>query len=117
MDSLYYTKIDIIICTFKKIDMENWFIFWGIWEEAELILRIWGAKENTLGELRYFLSGIWGDQCIMFREHRPPRGLINSHSPQGAHLFLMSCFFVTCWERPDLLFVIVLSGVPFAFLL
>ena len=25
---------------------ENWLIFLGIWREAELILRIWGAKEK-----------------------------------------------------------------------
>ena len=25
---------------------ENWLKFWGIWVEAELILRIWGAKEK-----------------------------------------------------------------------
>ena len=30
----------------------NWLIFWG---EAELILRIWGSKENTFRELRNFL--------------------------------------------------------------
>ena len=29
------------------------FIFWGIWEEADLILRIWRAKEKIL-------SGSWG---------------------------------------------------------
>ena len=33
---------------------ENWLIFLGIWGEAELILRIWGAKENIFRELRYF---------------------------------------------------------------
>ena len=25
---------------------KNWLIFWGIWGEAELIFRIWGAKEK-----------------------------------------------------------------------
>ena len=25
---------------------KNWLIFWGILGEAELILRIWGAKEK-----------------------------------------------------------------------
>ena len=25
---------------------ENWFIILGIWGEAELILKIWGAKEK-----------------------------------------------------------------------
>ena len=33
---------------------------------AELILRIWGTKENTFRELRTFLSWIWGDQLIIF---------------------------------------------------
>ena len=47
---------------------ENWLIFLGIWGEAELILRIWGAKKNIFRELRSFLSGIWGDQCIIFRD-------------------------------------------------
>ena len=56
---------------------ENWLIFWGIWGEAALILRIWRAKEYTFRELRNFLSGIWGDQCIIFRNQgtQPPGGL------------------------------------------
>ena len=47
---------------------DNWLIFLGIWGEAELILRIWGVKEDTFRELRNFLLGIWGDQCIVFRD-------------------------------------------------
>ena len=47
---------------------DNWLIFLGILGEAELFLRIWGAKENTFRELRNFLLGIWGDQCIVFRD-------------------------------------------------
>ena len=42
-----------------------------------MILRIWGAKENTLRELRNFLSGIWGDQCNIFSDQGstdPPFG-------------------------------------------
>ena len=30
----------------KKHFKENWLIYLGIWGEAELILRIWGAKEK-----------------------------------------------------------------------
>ena len=57
---------------------ENWFIFWGIWGEAALILRIWGAKENIFRELRNFLLEILGDQCIIFMDigstdHRGPQ--------------------------------------------
>ena len=48
--------------------MENWLILLGIWGEAELILRTWRAKETIFRELLYFFSGIWGDQCIIFRD-------------------------------------------------
>ena len=51
----------------KHYIRENWLIFWGIWGEAELTLRIRGAKKNTFRDLRNFLSGIWVDQCIIFR--------------------------------------------------
>ena len=37
---------------------KNWLIFWGIWGEAELILRIWGAKE------KYFQ----GAEVLSFRD-------------------------------------------------
>ena len=37
---------------------ENWLIFWGIMGEAELILRIWVAKE------KYFQ----GAQVLSFRD-------------------------------------------------
>ena len=55
---------------------ENWHKFWGIWGEAELILGICGARQNTLMELGIFLSWIWGDQCIILRGDRPPGGII-----------------------------------------
>ena len=42
--------------------------FGGFLGEAELILRTWGAKENTFRELRKFLSLIWADQCIIFKD-------------------------------------------------
>ena len=47
----------------KKHFRENRPLFLGIWGEAELILRIWGAKENTFRELRNFYH-----QCIIFRD-------------------------------------------------
>ena len=56
---------------------ENWLIFLGIWGAAELILRIWGVKKNTFREMEKVLSGIWGDQCIIFRDQGsidPPLG-------------------------------------------
>ena len=43
---------------------ENWLIFLGIWGEAELILRIWGARENAS------FSGI--------KEAQTPRGMGDS---------------------------------------
>ena len=63
----------------KKDFRENWHVFLRIWGEAELILMIWGVKENTFRELRNFLSGTWEDQCIIFKNQGgtdPPGGLI-----------------------------------------
>ena len=56
---------------------ENWLTFWGIWGEAELILRIGEQSKNIFRELRYFLSGIWGDKYIIFKDQGstdPPGG-------------------------------------------
>ena len=47
--------------------MEKWLIFWGIWGEAELIFRVWGANEKyfqgaevlslkDLGRLMYYFQ-------------------------------------------------------------
>ena len=53
-------------------------IFLGIWGEAELILRIWGAKEGTeefsfrdLGRSKHYFQGS--------REHRHPLGASYMH--------------------------------------
>ena len=62
----------------KRHFRENCHIFLGIWGEAELILRILGAKENAFRELRNFFKGFGGDQCIIFRDQGstdPPGGL------------------------------------------
>ena len=59
----------------KENIRENSFGYWG---EAALSSRIWGAKENYFRELRNFLSGIWGDQCIIFRD-------LGSTDPLGPH--------------------------------
>ena len=72
----------------RKIQFrENWLIFLGIRGEAELILKIWGAKENTFRELRNFLSGIWRDQCIIFRDQgsTDPRSMIYRHIKEIYH--------------------------------
>ena len=55
---------------------ENGLIFWGIRGEAELILRIWGAKEKYFQGAEV-LSGIWGDKCIICRNQ-------GSTDPPGA---------------------------------
>ena len=77
---------------------EDLLIFWGIWGEAKLILRIWGAKENIFGEQRYFLSGSWGDQCIIFRDQGstdpPPPSGASKMSPQCTQLKTISQFFL-----------------------
>ena len=56
---------------------ENWLIFYGIWEDAELIIRIVGAKENTFREVEEFSLRDLGRSMHFFqgsREHIPPCG-------------------------------------------
>ena len=77
-----YKFIVFKVCEFNPMERtlhfrENWLTFWGIWGEAELILRIWVQRKTIFRELRYFLSGIWGDKCIIFRNQGstdPPLG-------------------------------------------
>ena len=62
LSPLVYSFIVFNTCEFNPMERkihfrENWLIFWGILGEAELILRIWGAKENTFRELRIFFHG------------------------------------------------------------
>ena len=58
--------------------MENWLIFWGIKGDAELILGICGARQNTFRELRIFVRD-FGRSMHFLREQGstdPPWGLI-----------------------------------------
>ena len=58
---------------------EIWLRFLGIWGEAELILRIWGAKKKYFQGAEVFSFGDWGDQYIIFRHQGSidsPGGLI-----------------------------------------
>ena len=59
---------------------EKWLIFLGIWREAELILRIWGAEEKYFQGAEEFSFRDLGRSIHYFqgsREHRPhpPGGL------------------------------------------
>ena len=60
----------------RNIDfMENWLIFLGIWGEAKLILRTWGAKEKYFQGAEEFSFRNLGRSMHYFqesREHRPP---------------------------------------------
>ena len=51
----------------------------GIWGEAEIILRIWGAMEKYFhGAEEFFFHGFGESNAFFFqgsREHRPPCGL------------------------------------------
>ena len=58
---------------------ENWLKFLGIWGAAELIWGFGEHKQNTFRELRQKISGIWGDQSIIFRE------LWSKDPPWGGH--------------------------------
>ena len=48
--------------------------------EAELILGIWGEKANLFQGAEKCFSGIWGTQCIIFRE----QGITDPPPPPGA---------------------------------
>ena len=60
---------------------ENWLIFWGIWGEAELILRILGAKEKYFQGAEVLSFRVWGDKCIIFRDQgsTDPTGGLRSY--------------------------------------
>ena len=45
---------------------ENQLIFWGIWGEAEIILRIWGAKEKYFQGAEKFSFGDLGRSMPYF---------------------------------------------------
>ena len=56
---------------------ENCLIFLGIWGDAELTLRIWGAKEKYFQGAKEFSFRDFGRPMNYFlgsREHRPPWG-------------------------------------------
>ena len=75
---MHFIEINYMSCI-PWLFRENWFIFWGIWEEAELFLGIWGAKANTFRETRTLFAGRRGDQCIIFRDQGS-----TDHPPWGA---------------------------------
>ena len=53
---------------------ENWLTLRGFWGEAELILRIWGAKGKYFQEAEEFSFWYLGKSMHLFqasREHRP----------------------------------------------
>ena len=75
----------------RKIDFrENWLIFLGIWGEAELILRIWGAKEKYFqGAEEFFFQGFWEMNPIL-------SGIKGAQMPHmNLHVVLDSYRFIT----------------------
>ena len=56
--------------------------FWGFTEKLVFFLGILGAKAKYFREPRKLFSGIWRDQCIIFRDQGStdsPGGLISGH--------------------------------------
>ena len=53
--------------------MEIWLIFLGIWEEAELILSIWGAIAKYFQGAEIVFSDLGRSMHLFYRarEHRP----------------------------------------------
>ena len=55
--------------------------FWGIWGEAELILRIWGAKEKYFqGAEEFFFREFWEINALFsgITGAQTPWGLVSS---------------------------------------
>ena len=69
--------MNLVLKKEKTYFRENWLKFLGIWGAAELFWGFGEHKQNTFRELRQKLTGIWGDQSIIFRElgsKDPPLG-------------------------------------------
>ena len=70
---------------------ENWLIFWWIWGEAEIILRILGANEKYFQGGEEFSFRDLGRSMHYFqrsREHRPPCG---AHYSAHADIIVHTC--------------------------
>ena len=50
--------------------------------------------KNTFRELRYFLSGIWGHQCIIFRDQ-------GRTDPPGGLIIVVSLKWTSVWNLPN----------------
>ena len=71
--------MNLVLKKEKTYFRENWLKFLGIWGAAELFWGFGEHKQNTFRELRQKLTGIWGDQSIIFRElgsKDPPWGAL-----------------------------------------
>ena len=59
---------------------ENWLIFWGNWGEAELILGICEARQNTFRELmKFFFQGFWEINALFKGAQTPPWEASRTH--------------------------------------
>ena len=69
--------MNLVLKKEKIYFIENWLKFLGIWGAAELFWGFGEHKQNTFRKLRQKLTGICGDQSIIFRElgsKDPPGG-------------------------------------------
>ena len=56
----------------RKIQFRvNWLIFLGIWGEAELILGICGARQNTFREMKKFFQGFGEINALFYGSTDP----------------------------------------------
>ena len=75
--------------------MENWLIVWGILEEADLILRIWGEKKKYFQGAEEFSFRDLGRSMHYFqgsREHRLPLGGLNCLHTMNRSVCCVSLF-------------------------
>ena len=79
---IVFKYVNLILWKELYIFKKNGLIFWGIWGEAELILRIWGAKERYFQGAEVLFSGIWGDNALF-------SGIKGAQPPWGPQILLM----------------------------
>ena len=89
----------------KILFRENWLIFLGIWGEAELVLRIWGAKENTFRELK---NQVFGEISSLFSGVKGAQ--TSSGEPQHLTLCLRN-LVVTAAAHSSVVILLLQCGV------
>ena len=78
---IVFKYVNLILWKEKYILGRIGLYFWGFGEKLYYFLGFGEQRKNTFREVRNFLSGILGDQCIIFRDQR-------NTDPLGPHCWV-----------------------------